>query len=110
MEKIFAQSLSIDGGVTLNGPDNFAFTSLGGVVSSLTKYAFAIGGVSLLVMIIFAGYTLMTSAGDAKKMEAGKAQLTYAVVGFIIIVAAFWIVQIVGIAFGIDVIKETFGT
>ncbi len=110
MEKVLAQSLKIGGGTqtyTVQG-------SLGGSVtisSLVTKafpYIFAIAGIGLLLMIIAAGFTLMTSAGDAKKMESGKNRLTYAIVGFLVIFTAFWIVQLLGTMFGVEPIQKLF--
>ena len=115
MEKIFAQSLNIgdpaDGAqYTFNGPDNFAFGTgnIGGIVGAAVPYVFAFAGIGLLLMIISSGFTMMLSAGDAKKLEAGKGRLTQSVVGFLIIFAAYWIVQIVGTIFGWESIGTSF--
>jgi len=108
IEKVSAQNLTIDGGITLNGPKGMKFSDIGGMVGEAIPYIFGIAGVGLLIMIIAAGFNLMTSAGDAKKMEQGKSQLTYAIIGFIVIFCAFWIVQFAGIAFGIEDIKTIF--
>lgn len=59
-------------------------------------------------MLISAGFSFLTSAGDAKKLEKGKQQLTYAVVGFLVIFVAYWLVQIAGFVFGIEEIGTIF--
>lgn len=105
MKKLSALSLTIpgnDGDVTIDYPAGFEFTDLGSVVSRAIPFVFAIAGVGLLIMIIASGMKLLTSAGDAKKMEEGKQTLTYAVIGFIVIFVAYWVVQIMGIMLGID--------
>lgn len=108
--KILAQSFSV-GDYHVNGPEGFKFASasIGDVVGGALTYVFAFAGIGLLLMIIRSGYTLMLSAGDAKKLALGRTSLTNAIVGFVIIFAAFWIVQIAGVMFGWHSIGLIFG-
>jgi hypothetical protein len=87
----------------------FAFQNIGGILSDAIPLIFAFAGLGLLLMLIFAGYTFLTSAGDAKKMEQGKSRLTNALVGFILVFAAYWIVQLTGTIFGLQSITTIFG-
>ncbi|KKS83938.1 MAG: hypothetical protein UV59_C0029G0010 [Candidatus Gottesmanbacteria bacterium GW2011_GWA1_43_11] len=72
---------------------------LGSIISCLLPYVYAFAGVGLLLFLMAAGFSYLTSAGDAKKAEAAKGKLTAAVIGFIIIVVAFWVTQIVNTVF-----------
>ena len=76
--------------------------NLGRLVNDLMPYVFAVSGLVLLFMIIFSGYQLLTSAGNPEGMQKGKSRLTAALVGFIIIFAAFWIYQLIGVIIGYD--------
>ena len=103
------------GSQTINYPTSlkgFAFQgtkgNLGSILSAAIPLIFGFAGIGLLIMILSAGFTFLTSAGDAKKLEKGKQQLTYAIVGFLIIFAAYWIVQLFGIIFGLDVFTTIF--
>jgi hypothetical protein len=60
-------------------------------------------------MVLSAGFTLMTSAGDAKRLQAGTQRLTYGLIGFLIVFVAFWGVQIAGRIFGIPEFQSIFG-
>lgn len=82
--------------------------TLGSIISTLIPFIFVVAGISLLIVIMSAGFTLLTSGGDTKKMEKGKQQLTSGIIGFVIIFAAYWIVQIMGLAFGVDTITSVF--
>lgn len=98
--------------VPVNYPSQFTgsfFQNIGGILSDAIPLVFAFAGLGLLLMLIWAGYTFLTSAGDAKKMEQGKSRLTNALVGFIIVFAAYWIVQLVGTIFGLQSITTIFG-
>ncbi len=86
----------------------FAGGSIGDIVSGLVVYLFPLAGLLLLLYLLFGGLQMMTSAGDPKKMEGAKQKLTNALIGFIIVFASYWIVQIVGKVLGIEIISEIF--
>lgn len=73
------------------------FGTLGQLVSTLSQNFLVIAGAIFLVLIIFAGYTIIRGAGsqDGKQMEKAKSIFTYAIIGFLIIFGAYWIVQII---------------
>ncbi len=52
-------------------------------------------GIIFLVLIIYAGYNWMTAGGDEEKVTIAKNTLTRAVIGLIIIVAAYSITYFV---------------
>lgn len=83
-------------------------SSFGSIISELLLYLFPLAGLLLLLYLLFGGLQMMTSAGDPKKMEGAKQKLTNALIGFIIVFASYWIVQIVGKVLGIEIISEIF--
>jgi len=110
MNNILAQNLTLPGGIAVQGPTGFdtKLTNVGAILTKIIPLIFYIAGFGLLLMIIGAGFTMLTSGGDAKKMEQAQQQLTYAIVGFIIIFAAFWLVKIFGTIFGVSIINSMF--
>jgi hypothetical protein len=106
MRTLLAQVVNIEGNggsnVSIEGPVNFKFgsDSIGVIVGQALPYIFAAAGIGLLLMIISSGFSIMTSAGDAKKLAQGRMTLTNSIVGFILIFGAFWIVQILGVILG----------
>jgi hypothetical protein len=111
MHKLLAQNLTLPDGTSIKGPLSIggsANPSIGGILNTAIPLLFAFAGLGLLLMLIFAGYTFLTSAGDAKKMEQGKQRLTNAIVGFFIVFAAYWIVQLTGTIFGLESITTVF--
>ena len=87
---------------------DFAGGNFGEIISALLPYLFAGAGLLLLLYLIFGGIQFMTSGGDPKARESAKGKITGALVGFIIIFASYWIVQIVGIILGIEAIQTIF--
>lgn len=78
------------------------------IVSLALKFVFPAAGILLLFYLIVGGFSLMTSGGDPKGMQAAKGKITSALIGFVIIFAAYWIVQIVGIILGLEDIGNIF--
>ena len=79
------------------------FSDIGDIINDLVPYVFALAGLLLFFILILGGFELMTSAGDPKKMEAAKGKITNAVIGFVIIFVAFWLVQILEVIFGLTI-------
>ncbi len=89
----------------IGSPEGFnriELMSLGSIISNLMPYVFAIAGLVLLLMIIAAGYTMLTSAGNPEAIAKGKSRLTAGLIGFILVFAAYWILQIIEVFLGIQ--------
>ncbi|MBI2611608.1 hypothetical protein HYW54_02560 [Candidatus Gottesmanbacteria bacterium] len=73
------------------------FETFGELVSTLAQNFILVAGVIFLILILIAGFGLIRAAGsqDAQAMEKNKNFLTYAIIGFVIIFSAFWVVQII---------------
>lgn len=106
MQKALAQSLTIQDVGSI--PDPVKFANIGAILNAAIPFIFAFAGIGLLLMLLAAGFNFLTSAGDPKKLEAGKQRLTNAIVGFLIIFVAYWAVQIAGVIFGIKEIQDIF--
>lgn len=102
--------LAIDYGpledVTAN---RFSGNNIGSIVSGLLTYIFPIAGFLLLLYLIFGGYQFMLSRGDPKALQDAKAKITYALIGFIIIFVAYWLMQLIARILSIPDIAEIFG-
>src|SRR5260221_8917349 len=81
--------------------------NIGTVISALLPYIFTFSGIILLVYIVMGGLQLMLSAGDPKKAESAKAHITNALIGFIIIFFAYWVVRLFGVILGLTGITNT---
>lgn len=104
-----AQNLELPGGAVIQGKlDATKFSNVGGIITALIPFLFSFAGLGLLIMLLAAGFTFLTSAGDAKQMEKGKQQLTWAIAGFLIIFLAYWLTQILGRILGLESIGTIF--
>jgi hypothetical protein len=78
------------------------FSKIGDLVTVIVQNAFVLAGVLAFILVIGAGFGMIAAAGsgDSKKMESGKKAMTGAVMGLVIIVASFWIIQIIEVMTG----------
>lgn len=56
--------------------------------------------------IVFAGYHLIASQGDPKKIESAKNEITHSLLGLGVVFSVFAILSFVRIIFGIPGLKE----
>jgi uncharacterized membrane protein len=82
--------------------------SVGDLISKVLPYVFGAAGIALLIYLILGGFQLMTSRGDPKAMQAAQAKITNALIGFVIIIIAYIIVQLVGQLLGISTFSTIF--
>lgn len=62
-------------------------------------------GVALFVMLVVGGFKFLLSGGDQKQLEQAKNTVTYAIIGLVVIVVAFLILQTIKVFTGVDVTK-----
>lgn len=83
--------------------------TVGKIIGTILPYLFAGAGILLLLYLIAGGVGYMTSAGDPKKAEAAKGKITNALVGFFLVVLAYFVVQVIARVLGVEDIKNIFG-
>ncbi len=87
---------------TIYSPLRKEITDISSLTDLLLPALFGFAGIILFVMFVYAGYTFMLSEGKADKL--GKAQDTfiYAILGFALLIFAFFLTRIVGYIFGLS--------
>ena len=66
MKKVFAQEIELPDGTRIQGPLRSEISNVGDIINAVMPYIFAIAGMALLVMLLSAGFSFLTSAGDPK--------------------------------------------
>lgn len=79
--------------------------SIGDIVSRALIYVFPIAGILVFIYLLYGGLNLMLAAGNEEGIKEGKAKITNALIGFLIIFAAYWLVQILEIILGISLLN-----
>ena len=70
-------------------------STLPGYIKALYNWALAIIGVSALIVVIFGGYRLMTSAGNPEAMKGAKQMITQALIGLGFALSIFLILNLI---------------
>lgn len=66
-------------------------------LSFVLKWAVGIGGGIAFLLIIYAGFMIMTSAGNPERLKAGQELLTSAISGLILLIFSVVILKIIGV-------------
>ena len=74
-------------------PDQNA--SLPEIVQGILNWIFGIIGIIAVIMVILGGFKLMTSTGDPGRVKKGKDTILYGIIGLVIALLAFAIVNFV---------------
>lgn len=78
----------------------------GKIISRALKFfIFPIAGIILFIVLILGGFQMLAGANNSKSLEEGKQRITAAIIGFILLFAAYWIAQLLEIIFGIRILS-----
>ena len=83
------------------------FPDLGTLISNLLPNIYVLAGILLFLLLIAGGYGIIMGAGSGEAGQVGKGQkaVTAAIIGFIVIFASYWIIQIIEVVTGMEILK-----
>ena len=87
------------------GPEVTSFPDLGQLMASGLQIALLAAGLIVLVMVIWGGIQYVTSGGDKELAQAAQKRITAALVGLVIVVAAYAIALILEKVLGIRIVS-----
>ena len=70
-------------------------TLVGDVISRVLLFAISLAGLYFFYVLITSGVSYMTSSGDEMRLKQIQKQLVNAVYGLLIVIAAYFIIQII---------------
>lgn len=94
LEKIKVALANIDIGGQVSQIDG-GNTDLTVTVSNVLSVVFAIVGIIAVVMVVIGGVNYVTSQGDSAKIQKAKNTIMYGIIGMVIALLAFAIVNFV---------------
>lgn len=78
----------------------------GKIISRALKgFIFPIAGIILFLSLLLGGFQMLTGAANSKSLDEGKQKITSAIIGFILLFASYWIVQLLELIFGIRILS-----
>ncbi len=81
-------------------------TDIGKLTSNLVVAAISISGIILLFLLIGGGIGIIAGSGsdNPEAVAKGKQAVTSALIGFIIVISAYWIVKLIEMIIGVPII------
>ena len=88
-------------------PITKVFPNPGYFFSTILFNLYALAGTILLFLLIFGGLNIIMGAGgrDSNKIQKGQKAISAAVVGFIIIFASYFIIQLIQTLTGVNILN-----
>jgi len=78
------------------------------VFHNIVNWALILSGTTALFLIIYSGIRFIRSGGDQEKLKGARETLTYAIIGLVIILLSFAIINLISYTTNVNCIK-TFG-
>jgi TRAP-type C4-dicarboxylate transport system permease small subunit len=78
---------------------------MGSIVSALISLLMVIAALVFFFMLIWGGIAYITSGGDKAQTEAARGRITAALIGLVIVFAAWAVITLVNALFGIDILS-----
>ena len=98
LEKLMASD------ITIGQPTNVKITDLGQLISAAVGTLLIISALLAFIFLILGGIQWITSGGDKTAMEAARNKITHAIVGLIIVGAAWAIMALVQNFLGFNIV------
>jgi len=92
--------------ITVPTPVNVPNVQIGNVISAVVGFLLVLAAVAAFLFLILGGIQWITSGGDKAGMEAARNRITAAIVGLIIVAAAWAVMILVGQFIGFDLLKS----
>ncbi len=87
------------------------FNCLPNFFQGVIQTALSFVGITCAIFIIIAGFKLVSSQGDAKKIAEGRNTLTFALIGLVVVILSFTIIHFFSYVTGLGCLMNlNFGT
>lgn len=73
------------------------------ILKNIISILAPVAGIAFFIMLLVGGFQFVTSGGDPKAAGQARSTLTYAVIGIILVVAAWLIIQLIADFTGVKV-------
>lgn len=76
-----------------------------GIISAVIVFILVAAALVFFFMLVWGGIRYITSGGDKGQTEAARGQITAALIGLVIVFAAWAIINLVNLFFGINIFQ-----
>ena len=87
-----------------SGFENLTAISFAKLISAAIQLVLILAAIIFFFILVTGGIKWITSGGDKGKTEGARSQITAALVGLVIVFAAWAIIQLIEIFFNVDIL------
>jgi hypothetical protein len=105
VNKIYASSLSeaLEGKLDSDGGIFSNTDSVGGLASAIISIALPLAGTATVVLLVIAGYKMISSQGNPEKLKDAKEMITNAIIGLVFILLSVSILLLISNIFQLNI-------
>lgn len=103
VEKVHAQSLGSSLGDQLNKIEDGTVADESDLVQTIVSIAVPLGVISVVILVVYAGYLLTSSQGNPDKLKEGKDIITNAIIGFVVVLLSVAILILISNTLGLGI-------
>ena len=101
--------------INLKPTNGSGFSSLGGltvpgIISALIRLTVVVAAIVFFFILVIGGIRWIASGGDKAATEGARNQITAALIGLVIVFAAWAIVQLIQVFFGVNIFQLSLPT
>jgi hypothetical protein len=101
-------ALTLPGGQTVNPPAGLPAGGLptaAKVIGNALTIMLIIAVILTLIYLILGGIAWIQSGGDKQKVSQARSRITYAIIGLIVALASFFIINVIGYFFKVNLLQ-----
>jgi len=110
MEKILLAADETNISLNSGAFKNIESYSVSKIISFLIQSIFVVAGLIAFILLIVGGVRWITSGGDKEKTAKAQSTITAAVIGLLIVFAAWALIKLLEVIFGISILNATIPT
>ena len=107
-EKIVIYALKLPGASeSIEGPsgiqEEFPDLSLASLLNKAIPLIFTFAGLALFGYLIYGGFKYLLALGDEQSIGEARGTITNALIGFVVVFAAYWLTKLFGAILGVAI-------
>ncbi len=83
-----------------------AYPNFAALINHVIPNIYLLAGLIIFFFIFLGGFTLIANSGNTEKQREGQQIITGALVGFLVIILSYFIIQIVEVVTGIPILHS----
>lgn len=110
MQKLLAAATEATINLKPQGYDSITNLTIPSLISGLIRLVVVVAAIIFFFILVIGGIRWIASGGDKAQTEAARNQITAALVGLVIVFAAWAILALIKVFFGVDIFTLTIPT